>query len=241
MAFLLQHPQFGTLQFVASRRSQRVTIRRRPSGVIRISTPRPPMSQPAAYKLVGDLTPELTTIAAQAPRLYTDRDMIAGHIMLIIQQRAVTNITTLVTSTSLRITIPQDMSPSAHAVQTIIRQKVLLVLRKEAKLLLPGRVQKLAQQFAPLGVQYQRLRLSHSATRWGSYSSRGTLSLNIALLFLPGASLQEHYSTIDYVIIHELAHSVHLNHSPAFWQLVSQMKPDYQADKTLLARHSPYL
>ena len=229
MAFLLQHPEFGTLQFVASRRSQRITIRRRPSGIIRISTPRPPMSQPAAYKLVRDLTPELTTIATQAPRLYTDRDMIAGHIMLIIQQRTVTNITTAVTSTSLRITIPQDMSPSTHAVQTIIRQKVLLVLRKEAKLLLPERVQKLAQQFAPLGVHYQRLRLSHSAT------------LNIALLFLPGASLQEHYSAIDYVIIHELAHSVHLNHRPAFWQLVSQMKPDYQADKALLSRHSPYL
>ena len=58
-------------------------------------------------------------------------------------------------------------------------------------------------------------------TRWGSCSSRKTISLNCKLLFLPS-------ELVRYVFIHELCHTVHLNHSAAFWALVAHYEPTYQ-------------
>lgn len=74
------------------------------------------------------------------------------------------------------------------------------------------------------------LRISHAKGRWGSMSTRGTLSLNRALLFCPP-------EVMDYVIVHELCHIEHPNHSPAFWALVERHMPDYRAKRAWLKAH----
>jgi hypothetical protein len=71
------------------------------------------------------------------------------------------------------------------------------------------------------------LRLTHAKGRWGSMSTRGTLSLNRALLMCPP-------DVIDYVIVHELCHIAHPNHSPAFWALVERYLPDYRVKRDWL-------
>lgn len=58
-------------------------------------------------------------------------------------------------------------------------------------------------------------------TRWGSCSSSKTISLNCKLLFLPSP-------LVRYVLIHELCHTIHLNHSQKFWSLVHSYEPDYE-------------
>lgn len=74
-----------------------------------------------------------------------------------------------------------------------------------------------------LGVQVQRLSIRCQKTRWGSYAARdgnaGTISLNAQLLFLPER-------LVHYVLVHELCHAVHANHSPNFWNLVRTHEPD---------------
>ena len=65
---------------------------------------------------------------------------------------------------------------------------------------------------------YRRLTVRGQRTLWGSYSSSGTLSLNYKLLFLPS-------ELVDYVVLHELAHTRHMNHSRAFWRLLERMAP----------------
>jgi len=70
-----------------------------------------------------------------------------------------------------------------------------------------------------LGIPIQRVSIRWQKTRWGSYSSTGTVSLNAQLLLLPR-------SLVSYVLVHELCHAVHLNHSPKFWRLVRQWEPD---------------
>ena len=74
--------------------------------------------------------------------------------------------------------------------------------------------QELELPFATASIRGQK-------TRWGSCSSRQTISVNCKLLFLPS-------ELVRYVLIHELCHTVHLNHSAAFWALVAQKEPGYQ-------------
>ncbi len=81
--------------------------------------------------------------------------------------------------------------------------------------------QRLADLAAQHGFTYQRLRLSSARTRWGSCSSKGSISLAWRLVMAPSA-------VIDYVILHELAHLRHANHSAKFWAVVAAMAPDYK-------------
>lgn len=86
-------------------------------------------------------------------------------------------------------------------------------LRREAKADLPPRIERLAQA---TGLKYVRLTIRASRTKWGSCTGRNHISLSLYLMTLP-----EHLR--DYVIIHELCHTVHHNHSPRFHALVDQL------------------
>lgn len=81
-----------------------------------------------------------------------------------------------------------------------------------------------------LRVPYRDVKLSFATTQWGSCSSRGDIMLNAALLFVPSAILK-------YVIIHELAHRVHPNHSRAYWATVEKAMPRYEAAYKLLKQY----
>lgn len=77
----------------------------------------------------------------------------------------------------------------------------------------------LAAHAARTGMRYERVSIRKQRTLWGSYSSSGTLSLNYKLLFL-------RRELVDYVLLHELAHTRFLDHSPQFWTLLEGMHPN---------------
>jgi predicted metal-dependent hydrolase len=80
---------------------------------------------------------------------------------------------------------------------------------------------------AETGNAYKRLRVAGQKTCWGSHSSTGTISVNYCLLFQSPALLR-------YLIIHELSHAQHMNHSRRFWRLVGRYEPNYRRlDKQL--------
>lgn len=80
------------------------------------------------------------------------------------------------------------------------------------------------------GGSYTSVTIRDQKTRWGSCSSRGTLSFNYRLIFAPPAVL-------DYVVVHELCHLTHMNHSKEFWNMVGSVMPDYQTHKRWLREH----
>ena len=84
------------------------------------------------------------------------------------------------------------------------------------------------RHYAPqLGVQWRSLRLSNARTRWGSAKSDGSIMLNWRLLHCRMAVL-------DYVVVHELAHLHHMDHSPQFWAVVASILPDWQQQRHIL-------
>jgi predicted metal-dependent hydrolase len=85
-----------------------------------------------------------------------------------------------------------------------------------------------------MGVTFSQLKITGAATRWGSCSSKGTVNFSWRLVLAP-------LEVIDYVVVHELAHLVHHNHSAHFWRLVGQYAPHFRSAKIWLNRKGRFL
>ena len=99
-------------------------------------------------------------------------------------------------------------------------------LRKLAKKMLPL---KTAYYSNIIGLKYGRITITGAKTRFGSCSSKGNISFSFRLMKYPEAA-------IDYVVVHELAHLLEMNHSPKFWKIVSSVFPDYKERRKLLKK-----
>ena len=87
--------------------------------------------------------------------------------------------------------------------------------------------QRCAYYAGILGVSYGRISIREQKTRWGSCSAKKNLNFNWKLMLAPP-------DVLDYVVVHELCHLIHLDHSPAFWALVGSVLPDYRARRRWL-------
>jgi len=99
-------------------------------------------------------------------------------------------------------------------------------IRQRARRLLPPLLQGISKH---IGLAYNRVSIRSQRTRWGSCFNRGNISLNDQLLFRSA-------DTVEYLMIHELCHTRHLNHSKAYWTLVQQHCPGYRAHEKRLGR-----
>lgn len=102
-------------------------------------------------------------------------------------------------------------------------------LRRMAAAELPARLLELATIHG-LKDKIRRITVRSQRTRWGSCSRRGTISLNWRLVQLSP-------SVSDYILLHELAHLLHLNHSAKFWAEVARLCPDYEHAESWLRQH----
>jgi predicted metal-dependent hydrolase len=109
-----------------------------------------------------------------------------------------------------------------------LRPALELHLRKLARTQLARRAEELARQ---QDSDVKNIVVRNQRSRWGSCSCNGTVSLNWRLIQLPDP-------VRDYIIIHELTHLQHLNHSPRFWREVERACPDYRAAEEWLKRNS---
>ena len=96
--------------------------------------------------------------------------------------------------------------------------------RDAAKEYIPKRVE---YYHAFTGGQYTKITIRDQKTRWGSCSSNGTLSFSFRLMLAPPRVL-------DYVVVHELCHLTHMNHSKEFWNMVETILPDYKEHRKWL-------
>ena len=91
-------------------------------------------------------------------------------------------------------------------------------LAEKARVIIPERVKHYADK---IGVSYGRITIRNQKTRWGSCSSKGNLNFNCILVLFP-------LEIIDSVVVHELCHRKHMNHSPEFYAEIDRVFPDYR-------------
>ncbi len=116
--------------------------------------------------------------------------------------------------------VPVGMDAEAHEIEKAVvqwyREEALRVFNE------------CVEYFAPmLQVSPREVRLTSARTQWGSCTVQGVVRLNWQLVKMP-------LHLIDYVVVHELAHLVEMNHSPAFWKVVEGVCPDYRQCRTEL-------
>lgn len=222
--------EFGDIVVRRSSRSSHVRIRIAPDGRLRASVP---LYAPlfAVKRLVRSSREELRKMLAdsQPETDYQDGMQIGKSHSLVVQPGGQTPLKVRRHGQQLIVRLPDTMTLDTPVVVREIRDVVIDALRIESKSYLTKRLAFLAEKH---DLHYERVRFSHASGRWGSCSSTGTISLNIALMKLP-------FELIDYVIIHELSHTVHMNHSPEFWELVANGDPHYKSHRGTLRKMTP--
>lgn len=111
------------------------------------------------------------------------------------------------------IKISKNTSAESKNTQDYIKHILTQILRKEAKLYIPKKTMEYASNFK---LKVSNIKINSAKTRWGSCSINNSLNFSLFLMQLP-------YELIDYVILHELSHTIHKNHSKQFYDLLNHL------------------
>lgn len=222
--------EFGHIVLRRSAKASHVRIRVAPDGRLRASLP---LYAPAflVKRLVRSSREQIREmLASQNSEMQFEHGMQIGKShTLIVRPTSNTKATVKRHQQQIIVLLPPAKQLTDPAVNRMVRDTVIEALRIEAKSYLTKRLAFLAAQN---GFKYEKVRFSHAGGRWGSCSSNGTISLNIALMKLP-------FQLIDYVLIHELSHTMQMNHSSAFWETVKQADPHYAQHRRDLKKETP--
>lgn len=153
----------------------------------------------------------------------------AHHLLFIASTSA--SVTSRIVGSEIRINYPQNLDISDSTVQKKAAQASIRALRLQAEQLLPQRLAKLAQLH---GYKYRAVTIKRLKSRWGSCDHQGNIVLNLYLMQLP-------WECIDYVIVHELVHTVVMRHGSNFWQAMKRELPNVDELKRKIRTYQPIL
>lgn len=108
---------------------------------------------------------------------------------------------------------PERTDFTAEPAQRLIRNAIVRALKKAASTYLPVLLETLSERY---GLPFKRVKITGSRSRWGSCSAIKSINLSCYLMLLPP-------HLMDYVLLHELAHTREMNHGPKFWELMDEL------------------
>jgi predicted metal-dependent hydrolase len=209
----------GKVLIERSEKAKRVTISVRPLKGVRVAVP-PSISFEKAEQLIytkADWIKENQARMKQHEEKVTvydhDTDFRTHSHALRLLTHAQYTMRCVIEDGYINVFYPAFKDAKDNDVQKFIRKSIEEAYRKEAKQYLPQRVAYFADKF---GFEYQNVFIKNAKSRWGSCSHTNNINLNLHLMRLPQA-------LCDYVILHELAHTVEKNHGPRFWSLLDQV------------------
>jgi predicted metal-dependent hydrolase len=222
------------LRLVRHRRARRYVLRLGRDGAARVTVPRGGSVAEARHFVQRNLAWLEKQLLRQAAQPAGPRPWVAGSQILFrgelvrLEVTPQENLTSSGGLVSIRFgSETLQLSQLAADLRPAIEQH----LRRLAALELPARTLELAGTH---GFAVRRVTIRNQRSRWGSCSARGTISLNWRLVQAPP-------SVRDYIVLHELAHLRHMNHSRRFWSEVERLCPAYPEAERWLKQHSALL
>lgn len=223
--------EFGKVSLRRNANAKYVRLRVSEQGEITITMPRFAATS-NAIELLENSRPEVREWRNQQSakvKLFTDGDKIGRSHIVKFKPSLVDSVKTSKQGLTIVVEHPKATRPDDPKVQKALKPLIQKALQKEARAYLPRRLQYLANEH---GFSYSSVRFGTQKGRWGSCSSKGTISLNVGLMLLEP-------ELIDYVLIHELCHTRHMNHSASFWQEVEKYLPNYKQLRREVKGKSP--
>jgi predicted metal-dependent hydrolase len=215
-------------QVRVSRRARRLSVRVYPGGRVEVVVP-PGASPMTIERFVGmhrrwidDRVADLSTISGVAAETIPSRIQLPaiGRTLAVDYRRTASSEIRAVAVDADKLIVAGVLDSEQRVVRTIQRW-VMDLAHVEL-----GRV--LGEIADRHGFRFERIQIRRQRTRWGSCSASGTISLNVCAMFQDPAVMR-------YLLIHELSHTRHMNHSRRFWSQVEALEPDYRRlDRELL-------
>ncbi len=213
MKKVINHPKFGDIVAVRSRRARRISVSVRPPAVVRLSIPAV-CSWREGLAFLADkeqwITRTLEKVAQKHPVHIIEPPYSTDRRNLVMSPADTDKITARVTSDTIAVSYPCRISHTDPQVQDTARKAITRALSLEAKQTLPAMVEEIASRH---GFRYGKVTVRATKSRWGSCSSTGDLSLCVFLMRVP-----DHLK--EYIILHELCHTRYRDHSPRFHKLL---------------------
>lgn len=224
---IIDDPELGSIKLIRND-GRYIRIRVRTNSEIVVSAPRSAsMAQIESFIAESHDSVKQSLEKIGSHHKYKDGDIVGMNHQLVVKTGA--RYAARITDTEVAVYIPDGTSAVQR--EQMISKAIAKALKAEAQHYLPKRLRYLALKH---GYKYDRVRLTFAKTRWGSCSSTGTISLNVALMTLPTVF-------IDYVLMHELTHTIHMNHGVNFWQDLEEALPGASELDQELKNYSPYL
>lgn len=169
--------------------------------------------------------------ARPAAALHDGQRIGKAHELQVAASDAAKKVTSRVINNTVVVRHPANLTEADAAVQKVIASASMRALRKEAEQLLPKRTAELAERYE---FHYTSVSVKQLKSRWGSCDQHQHLVFNLFLMQLP-------WELIDYVIMHELTHTQHMNHGPEFWKTIERFMPNAKARRKAMRQYQPLL
>lgn len=209
---ILEHPRWGRIIITRNPRARRIIMRARPDAIHMTIPPR--ASEAEIERALEQCGEKLKKAQQENSKESIDRTFTIDtpHFRLSIKEYDTAEIKVTGINGTYMLHCPQGTDYSNAKTQQTLRNGIKAAMKHRAGIVLPQRLKELATKH---GFRYSRCTVRDVRSRWGSCTSQGSISLNIHLVTLPDR-------LIDYVLLHELCHTIEMNHSDRFWALLDQ-------------------
>jgi len=221
----MQIADVGSIQFIKSRRAKHISITIKPFKEVRVSVPMQ-VSFAEAENVVRKKVDWIKKHQEKIKSMEQKRTVFDENTgfrtkkhKLLISKTDSKEITASISGGEIKVFYPRHLGVAHKSVQFFIRRVIEDALRIEAKNYVPARVNELAAKY---NFNFNKVFIKNIKSRWGSCSKKGNVNFSLHLMVLPE-------ELIDYVILHELAHTIEHNHSKNFWAVLDKMYDNSKA------------
>lgn len=212
--YLIEDAELGTITWKVNAKARRMTFRTKPEGVF--ATVPTGTTQKEVEKAIETLRPKLLKAKEKAkpkPLIDLNYRIDAEYFKLSLVSGNRERFLSHSELGEMRIICPPNADFNDAGLQEWLKKVIVEALRRNAKIVLPPRLYMLSMKH---GLPYEQLKINSSKGRWGSCSAKKHINLSCYLMLLPS-------HLIDYVLLHELAHTKEMNHSEKFWALLDKL------------------